>query len=53
MIDPEKEEDEPPYDEPEDEVIMLVDDSYSIDEYFDFIDSYPDNPLPPEEEGRG
>ena len=51
MTDPEKEEDESPYDEPEDEVFMLVDDSYSIDEYFDYIDSYRDNPLPPEKGG--
>lgn len=51
MTDPEKEADEPPYDEPEDEVLMLVDDSYSIDEYFDFIDSYPDTSPSPEEGG--
>lgn len=51
MIDPEKDEEEIPYDEPEDGVLMLVDDSYSMDEYFDFIDSYPDASPSPEEGG--
>ena len=51
MIDPEKDEADIPYDEPEDEVFMLVDDSYSMDEYFDFIDSYPDTSPSPEEGG--